>query len=305
MIFIDKLLLTEINNKRIERRNRKHKSKLKQYYPPIFDLCWCQKHCNEIVYGGKKYATGHTRISWNRNKKGLQVSWKRPKLSDGTWYPHIPITCQCSKINCNEICWNGNYKPGHNKKFEGRTHKDYTKKIMSDKAWTRRDEAKEFLSERFKGDKNPSKRIEIRDKISTSLKEYFLDPKARKKNSDAQKEFYKTHSSPKLHIFSALDHLIRDKYCPKFNNEFREEVRIRDNHVCQLCNKTQEQNGRKLAVHHIHGDKSNCYPDCIVLCHKCNLVIVEKRGMKRFYEFVFMNMLNNRGLLFWTKKMIK
>lgn len=30
-----------------------------------------------------------------------------------------------------------------------------------------------------------------------------------------------------------------------------ENVRKRDNHVCQLCNKTEKENGKKLSVHHI------------------------------------------------------
>ena len=36
------------------------------------------------------------------------------------------------------------------------------------------------------------------------------------------------------------------------------EIRERDGRNCQLCLCTEEDNGQKLDVHHIHYDKKNC-----------------------------------------------
>jgi len=86
-------------------------------------------------------------------------------------------------------------------------------------------------------------------------------------------------------------------YCPKFNRKLKEAVRNRDNRICQLCN--EKENGRKLHIHHIHYDKENCNPDLIALCGSCNSKVNIRRDL---YESLFMNKLNERGLLFWSLK---
>lgn len=83
-------------------------------------------------------------------------------------------------------------------------------------------------------------------------------------------------------------------YCPKFNRILKERVRDRDNRTCQLC--SEKENGRRLTVHHVHYDKENCHPDLISLCNKCNPKVNFNR---QYYEMLFMNKLNERGLLFW------
>lgn len=86
-------------------------------------------------------------------------------------------------------------------------------------------------------------------------------------------------------------------YCIKFNKKLKESIRNRDNRTCQLCN--TKENGRKHDVHHIHHDKENCYPDLISLCQSCHSKV---NVNKEIYESILMNNLNDRGLLFWTKK---
>lgn len=128
--------------------------------------------------------------------------------------------------------------------------------------------------------------------------------KIRQKNL-GKKRSYETKEKlklAKLHLFSALDHLLKDKYCPLWTHRLRESVRIRDSYTCQLCGIIQEEHksktGKKLSVHHIHYDKKNCYPDCITLCDSCN---VKANFNRKYYESLFMNILNKRELLFWTK----
>lgn len=90
-------------------------------------------------------------------------------------------------------------------------------------------------------------------------------------------------------------------YCHKWTPKFRESVRIRDNHTCQLCGKTQNKCKRKLDVHHVHYLKSDCYPDCITLCNICN---IKANTNRNYWEQHYMNKLNDRQLLFWTRRNI-
>lgn len=81
-------------------------------------------------------------------------------------------------------------------------------------------------------------------------------------------------------------------YCHKFNKYLKETIRERDNRTCQLCN--TNENEKKLTVHHIHYLKSDCEPDLITLCNKCNA----KANFNRdYYETLFMNKLIERGII--------
>ncbi len=99
-----------------------------------------------------------------------------------------------------------------------------------------------------------------------------------------------------LNIFSALEKNITEKYCPLFNNEIRDAVRNRDDFTCQYCGK--KQFNRKLSVHHVHYDKKNCFPDLTTLCVSCN---TKANSDRDYWESFFMNKLNERNLLLWTK----
>lgn len=88
-----------------------------------------------------------------------------------------------------------------------------------------------------------------------------------------------------------------EPYCYKFNNKFKESVRERDGHTCQLCGYEQKLDGQKLDVHHVHYDKSNCYPDVVTLCHSCNSRV---NGNRDYWEEYFENLLLKRGLLNWS-----
>lgn len=49
-----------------------------------------------------------------------------------------------------------------------------------------------------------------------------------------------------------------EPYCQKFNPEFRERVRAFFDYRCVICGKSQEENGRKLMVHHVDYLKKAC-----------------------------------------------
>jgi DNA-binding XRE family transcriptional regulator/transposase-like protein len=88
-----------------------------------------------------------------------------------------------------------------------------------------------------------------------------------------------------------------EPYCEKFNNIFKESVRKRDDYMCKLCGCTQNDNGRKLDVHHIHYDKENCYPDVVALCRSCNIKVNSNRD---YWESYFEDQLLKRGMFCWS-----
>jgi endogenous inhibitor of DNA gyrase (YacG/DUF329 family) len=62
-----------------------------------------------------------------------------------------------------------------------------------------------------------------------------------------------------------------EPYSIQFNNNLKEKIRMRDNYICQLCGKSQIKNKRKLPIHHIDYDKTNCNNDNLIsLCNECH-----------------------------------
>lgn len=56
-------------------------------------------------------------------------------------------------------------------------------------------------------------------------------------------------------------------YCPKFNEKFKESIREKFGRMCFLCSRTEEENGRRLSVHHVNYNK-----DCLCGNSKCEFV---------------------------------
>jgi hypothetical protein len=68
-----------------------------------------------------------------------------------------------------------------------------------------------------------------------------------------------------------------EPYPMKFNKKLKEFIRRRDGYKCQKCGRTELEEKRKLAIHHIDGEKDNCSLDnLITLCHKCNMMAIYK-----------------------------
>ena len=71
-------------------------------------------------------------------------------------------------------------------------------------------------------------------------------------------------------------------YCYKWNEHFREYIRCKFGRICFLCGKTEEENGKRLSVHHCNGNK-NCGCDddetCqfIPLCKNCHAKVHSKK----------------------------
>jgi len=77
-----------------------------------------------------------------------------------------------------------------------------------------------------------------------------------------------------------------DPYTLDFTNVFRESIRERDNRCCVLCNQLEEDDARKLSVHHVDYDKTNSFPqNCVSLCRVCHSLTNGKRAhWKTFFQ---------------------
>jgi len=111
-----------------------------------------------------------------------------------------------------------------------------------------------------KGEDNPSKRSE-----------------SRKKRSDALRGVMVGEKNPNWRGGTSFA-----PYCQKFNNEFKERVRAFWGYECGLCSKSQDENGRKLDVHHVNYRKDACCneevtPKFIPLCMTCHQHTLSKR----------------------------
>ncbi len=167
------------------------------------------------------------------------------------------------------------------------------------------------ISEKMSGNNNPAKRAEIKIKLSKShigLQSGKKHPRYGIKLTQEHKDILKkANTGINSHMYGKRGKLCQNyidgrsffPYCEKFNNSLKKAIRIRDNHICQLCGNVWI-NGKKYSIHHIHYDKQNCYPDLITLCQSCNSK-VNKLSERKNYEALFMNKLNDRQLLFWTK----
>ena len=67
---------------------------------------------------------------------------------------------------------------------------------------------------------------------------------------------------------------------------------------CLLCNKTEEENGQKMSVHHVDYNKiQGCESvewKLVSLCKSCN---VHVNGNRDYYEHLFTNIITIREIL--------
>lgn len=141
---------------------------------------------------------------------------------------------------------------------------------------------------------------EVRDKISESWEEFLKDNEHPRTGVDRSQEFKEYMSKYMSEHWKDNEHPMKDRkrcqdvinvlrqrtgednpnwnggtsddsYPVEFSRWLKEKIRIRDNRTCQMCGKSQEEEGRSLSVHHIDGNKDNCEEyNLIALCNTCN-----------------------------------
>lgn len=139
---------------------------------------------------------------------------------------------------------------------------------------------------------------EVKKKISKALKKRFKSEKnnffgkhhtkeAKEKISKFNKGKFAGENSP--HWKGGISF---EPYCHKFNDEFKQYVRVKFGNVCFLCNKTEEENGQRLSVHHVNYDKTcgcaeteeakkedNKSCQFVPLCRSCNSKVNTNRDL--------------------------
>jgi len=146
---------------------------------------------------------------------------------------------------------------------------------------------------------------ETKRKIGEKSKNRIHTKEWRKKVSEANKgkknPFYgKSHTKESRKKISAIQQSIPlnewkgfvsfEPYTSDFNKSFKRKIRDRDNYCCVMCNKQEEELGRKLDVHHIDYNKLNSFPqNCVSLCHSCHA----KTNINRTAWVVFFQRLLN------------
>ncbi|MBY8999051.1 MAG: hypothetical protein KGD60_15095 [Candidatus Thorarchaeota archaeon] len=119
---------------------------------------------------------------------------------------------------------------------------------------------------------------EARAKMSETSKKRWQDPEFREKMSGRKAVNWQGGIS-------------FEPYCPLFNHYKKEEIRNRDGRRCHLCGKSEILNGRRLAVHHIDGSKTQgCRGEKWYLCALC--VSCNSRHDTVEKEFLIVSNLN-------------
>lgn len=79
-----------------------------------------------------------------------------------------------------------------------------------------------------------------------------------------------------------------EPYDVKFNKQFKNLVKLRDNFCCVNCGISEQNHlftfGKKLPVHHIDYNKENtCLMNCCALCIRCNTLANKNREQWKLY----------------------
>jgi hypothetical protein len=78
-----------------------------------------------------------------------------------------------------------------------------------------------------------------------------------------------------------------EEYPMEFSKIYKETIRTRDNHKCQI-DPAHDNKGKTMHVHHIDYDKMNCDPkNLTTLCNSCNL----KANFNREYWIMYFDNL--------------
>lgn len=233
-------------------------------------------------------------IPWNKGLKGIQKCSEETKLKISNSTKGKPKSEETKrKMSENHADFSGENNPFYDKHFSEETIREMSenKKGINNSMYGKHhsEETKKKLSESMSGKNHPNFGKHLPEETKLKQREKKLGISLTKEHKQKISDATIGENNPRW-----LGGIAYLPYCYKFNNKLKEEIRERDGRICQNCGKTEEENGRKLDVHHIHYDKDNCYPDLISLCRICNTIANSNRT---YWEEHFMEKLRKRNLL--------
>lgn len=227
--------------------------------PPLC-ACGCGGYTEKCTWKKNiwnRYILGHAR----KGKPCTEIHKQRVAESKAKYAKPIPkpllCACGCGQLATVHKHEARKYAHGHNRR---NVHTS--------------DETKQKLRKQKLGELNPSKRIEIREQISQTLRVYYSDFENIKKNGNW------------------MGGISYEPYGKEFNKELKELVREKYNRICRYCGKSEIELKTKLCVHHIDYNKKNNSPNNLLpLCNKCH----SKTNRNREYWTIFyQNIINQK-----------
>ncbi len=88
-----------------------------------------------------------------------------------------------------------------------------------------------------------------------------------------------------------------EPYCDVWlDKEYKEDIRIRDNHTCQNSDCWKNCNHLTLCLHHIDNNKKNCHPSNLIsICRSCNARAEGgKEFPKQYWIKFYQNIMNKK-----------
>jgi len=234
-----------------------------EYYPDRVCKCGCdgrikvQRH--HEWYGIPEYISGHQGGNKSSTLREIRIC-DRFDCSNtfecrmGSGRKHCSVSC-ASK---GRAPWNKNLTKENDERV-AKTIEKSTKTIR-----------KQYVNGR-KGSTTgmclPPQTLESNAKRSQTIQKLYQNPEFLDRFHSA---ILKGENHPNYKDGSAIS-----RYHPNFTESFRERIRSRDNHTCQLCGKIEEVSRQALSVHHIYydGETNNCSDDndFITLCVSCHI----------------------------------
>lgn len=154
------------------------------------------------------------------------------------------------------------------------------------------------IPRRKKGDYIYKCSEETKQKISKNNGRYWKgkkhSEKTKMKISQSRKGKLKGSNNPNWRSGSSFE-----PYCQLFNNDFKERCRDFWGRKCGICGCTEEEQKRKMYVHHINYDKKTCCnittPLFISLCLSCH---IKTNYNRRYWE----NMLTDYIMIWYNEE---